>query len=251
MSTIVSKRSWVLVTILFLFILCFHGCGKDKSPTASQETFLFTITTGSSSSDVNLADFTKYTIEGEETVKLSDLVDTTVLTEPHNFAYRLIGSDGFYAHIKGSPDNTWDHIQNGYIILSAMAVSFDPSLGIINRYNIKGVAELKILRKIDFVTLADSLIQFIVDELPRVSFQDSLNAVALGELIPPDVVSSPSLLVYELVAVDGYSVTLTYQQIQEGFYVIEQDRVLYTNPEIQCAMKIRKLNRIVARYPKD
>jgi len=251
MSTIVSKRSWILVTIIFSFILCFPGCGKDKSPTESQETYLFTITTGSSSSEVNLDEFPKYMIEEENAVKLSELVDTTVLTEPHNFAYRLIGSDGFYAHIKGNPDNTWDHMQNGYIILSTMAVSFDPSLGIINRYNIKDVAELKILRKIDFVTPADSLIQFIVDELLRVSFQDSLNAVALSELIPRDVVSSPSLLVYELVAVDDYSVTLTYQQVQEGFYVIEQDRVLYSNPEIQGAMKVKMLNRLIARYPKD
>ena len=97
---------------------------------------------------MNLADLTVYTIEEQQAVKISDLVDTSVVTEPVNHAYRLIGSDGFYANIKGNPDNTWEHIQNGYIVLSTMGVTFDATLELINRYNIKNAAELKILRKI-------------------------------------------------------------------------------------------------------
>jgi hypothetical protein len=238
---------------MFAFICVFclipAGCGKDKSPTTSGATYPFKVTIDTVSSDINLGTLPITTIENEKTIKISDLVDTETITEPDNYAYRLIGSDGFYAHSKGSPDNTWSHIQKGSIILSTMAVSLDPTLGLANRYNVKGVAEMKILRKIDFVSPSDSLFQNIVAELLAVTFQDSLKTVTLASIIPDGVLASPTTLNYQLIASDNYSVTLTWQQVQEGYYVPGQDRVLYSNPNNPGNMKVTKLNRMVARNP--
>ncbi len=238
-------RCNMFLAVPFLVLILFAGCGKDTSPAGAKETYPFTVTFDTNSSVVNLDELTKYTIENEETVKLSELVDTSIVTEPYNYAYRLIGEDGFYANIKGSPDNTWEHIQAGFIVLSKMSVSFDPSLELISRYNIKDVAEMKILRKIDFVTPADSLIQFVVDDMPRETFEDSLTGIALTEFVPSDIVNDPAAYSYSTVEADAYSQTITYGQLREGFYVIEQNRVLYTDADISSKFKIRLLNRIV------
>lgn len=237
---------FILICVLWFGMA---GCGEDKSPTSHSETYLFKITLDPTSTEINLGTLPTYTLENEKAVRISELVDTNTITEPDNFAYRLVGSDGFYAHSKGNPDNTWSHIQKGYIILSTMKVLFDSDLGILSRYNIKDASEMKILRKIDFVTPSDSLIQNIVDELPHVVFQDSLNAVALEKLFPADAVDDPSTLTYQLIAYDDYSVTLAWEQVLEGFYVIDQDRVLYSNPDNPGKMKVTKLNRLVAQKP--
>jgi hypothetical protein len=246
MLTVSKVRCNILLAVSFSVLVLFTGCSDDKSPTKAKETYQFTVVFGTSSSVVELNDLTKYTIENLEAVKLSDLVDTTLVTEPDNYTYRIIGTDGFYANVKGSPDNTWEHIQDGYILLSTMAVSFDPSLELISRYNIKDAAEMKILRKIDFITPADSLIQYVVDDMTQVAFEDTLTGVALTEFIPSEVISDPAAFSYSLIAVDDYSQTMTYGQLLEGYYVIEEDRVLYTNPDISGKLKIKMLNRIAA-----
>jgi len=239
-------RCNLFLAVSFLVLILFTGCGEDTSPAGAKETYPFTVTFGTNSSVVSLSELTKYTIENQEAVKLSELVDTSIVTEPDNYAYRLIGEDGFYANIKGSPDNTWNHIQAGYIVLSTMNVSFDPSLELISRYNIKEASEMKILRKIDFITPADSLIQFVIDDMTQVTFEDSLTGISLTEFVPSDIVNDPAAYSYSLVAVDDFSQTITYEQVQEGYYVIEENRVLYANADISSEFKIKLLNRIVA-----
>jgi len=246
MQFLSKKISVIAVIIPFFAVVFLTGCGEDTSPTGAKETYPFTVTFGTHSPVVNLGELTKYTIENEETVKLSELVDTSIVTESCNYAYRLIGEDGFFANSKGSPDNTWEHIQAGYIVLSTMSVSFDPSLELINRYNIKDVAEMAILRKIDFITPADSLIQFVIDDLTTEAFEDSLTGISLTEFIPSDVLGKPSSYSYNLVAADNFSQTITYEQLLEGYYVLEEDRVLYKNIEISNKCKIKQLNRIIA-----
>lgn len=251
MSKIFLKGRVFPLILGLIAIMIYTGCSDDESPTGSVDTYDFTVTYGSSSSLLNLADLHVYTIEEQQAVKISDLVDTSVITEPVNHAYRIIGSDGFYANVKGTPDNTWEHIQNGYIVLSTMGVTFDSTLELINRYNIKDAAELKILRKIDFITPADSLIQHIADEMPSSAYEDSLTGIALNTFISEESVSSPVSYDYELVAADDYSITVTYEQFQKGIYVIEKDRVYYTDPEIDGSLKIKQLNRIIAKTPSD
>lgn len=251
MSKIFLKSTVIPLTIGLIVMTIYTGCSDDKSPTGTGDTFDFIVTYGSSSYLLNLGDVPVHSIEDQQAVKISDLVDTTVITEPFNHAYRIVGSDGFYANVKGSPDNTWEHIQNGYILLSTMGVTFDAKLELINRYKIKDVAEIRILRKIDFITPADSLIQHIVDEMPSSAFEDSLTGVALTVFISEESLNTPESYDYELVAADDYSQTVTYEQLQKGVYVIEQDRVQYTDPEIDGSLKIKQLNRIIAQNPSE
>ena len=140
-SMVFLRKRFGCIFAITVILGCFDGCGEDKSPTTNGENLPFKVTFGGESTEVNLADYPKQTIEGEEVVSLADLVDTTKVAHPFNYGYRIIGEDGFYAHMKGNDDNTWEHIQSGYIILSSMKGNFDPSLGLINRYNIKNAAE--------------------------------------------------------------------------------------------------------------
>ena len=240
-----------MIICLIGSMICFWGCGSDESPSGAGETYDFTITYPQSSATVNLSDYTPQTIEGEKAILMSDLVNADVITEPYNFAYRLIGSDGFYANIKGSPDNTWDHLQGGNIILSTMNASFDPSLNLISRYAIKDVDELQILRKIDVITPSDSLIQHVVQAMTTTVFQDSLTAIPLIDFLPTEILPSPSSLSYTLVAADDYALVLSFEQFEKGYYVIESDRILYSDPDILGSMKIKKLNHIGAQPVTD
>ena len=248
----VSKQSFIVfIAVSSIALVYFVGCGEDKSPTRSEETYSLTVTFESSSKVVNLDDLGKHTIDGEEAVMLADLVDTSIVIYPQNYAYRIIGEDGFYAHMKGNPDNTWEQLLSGYIILSQMLVYFDPSLELPGRYNIKDAAEIKILRKVDFVTPADSLIQFIVDEMTATAFEDTLTGIALTEFAAQNIEGDLSVYLYDLVAADEYTKTINYEQLLEGYFIVEDDRVLYTNSEIPSNSKIKHLNRIVAFNPLD
>ena len=231
---LVLKNIFTVFSPLSIFVISlFTGCGGDKSPVESQEpSYFITVKYGSSSIEVNLDELNRHNIDGVEAVKLSDLIDTSIVTESHNHAYRIIGKDGFYAHMKGNPDNTWEQLQWGYILLPTMRVSFDPSLELQGSYNIKDMVEMKILRKVDLVTPADSLIQFIIEDMTQTAFKDSLTGIKLTEFIPSDIVDDPRAFSYDLIAADEYSVTISYEQLLEGYYVIEYDRVLYSNPEI-------------------
>ncbi len=240
------QRVWFSLSIISAFVIIFTGCGDDKSPTGSSDTYLFTVSSDINSKTVDLADLEPLLIENQEAVSIADLVDTNTYSEPSNYAYRLVGSDGFYANVKGTPDNTYEHIQGGYIVLSTMSVTFAASLDIINRYNIKDVAELKILRKINFVTPADSLIQYVIADLEKVTFQDSLDAVPLTAFLPQDTLVTPSTFSYELATADDYSKTITYEELQQGYYVIDEDKVLYSNPDIEGSKTVKELNSITA-----
>lgn len=246
------KKNHVLLTAgLFIVLMILSGCSDDKNPTKSQTTYPLIITFHSNSSEIDLNDFTSYTIEGTKAVLLSDLVDTSLVAYPHNYAYRIIGEDGFYAHSKGNPDNIWDHLLAGYLLLPSMNTTFDTSLGLPSRYNIKETAEMKIIRKIDVITPADSLMQFIVDEMTHTAFEDTLTGIALVDFIPSELVSNLSVYKYDLIAADDFTKTLSYDQLLKGYYVIENDRVLYTDPEISSDMKIRNLNRLIIFNPLD
>jgi len=250
--TFVSKKGLILfLTVFSTALISVIGCGSDKSPTKDNETYSFTITFGSSSIEIDAGELTRHTIDGVEGVLLSDIADTFILTEPQNHAYRLIGDDGFYAHIKGNPDNTCEHIQSGYFILSTMRIFFDPVLELPGRYNIKNAVEMKILRKIDIITPADSLVQFIIEEMTTTAFDDSLTAVKLTEFITPDITDNPSAYSYELIANDDYTRTISFDQFREGYYVIEYDRVLYSIADISSELKIKQLNRITVLTPEE
>ena len=250
--TFVSKKGLILFLAMFSTVLIsVIGCGSDKSPTRDNESYSFTLTFGSSSIEIDAGKLTRHTIDGVEGVLLSDLANTFALTEPQNHAYRLIGDDGFYAHIKGNPDNTWEQIQSGYLLLSNMRIFFEPVLGLPGRYNIKNAVEMKILRKIDIITPADSLVQFIVGEMTTTAFEDSLTAVKLTEFITPDITDNLSSYSYELIASDDYTRTIGFDQLREGYYVIEYDRVLYSIADISSELKIKQLNRIAVLIPED
>ena len=252
MSLVLQKNFSVLFTLFFVVLLLFTGCGDDKSPVEPQETsYSIIVTHGSSSKDVNLSDLSMHIIDGEEAVNLSDIVNTLNVTDPHNNAYRIIGSDGFYAHMKGNADNIWEHFQSGYILLYTMRVFFDPSLEITGRYNIKDVAEIKIIRKIDLITPADSLIQFITDEMTQTAFEDTLTGIKLTEFVSSDIVGDPRAFLYDLVAADEYTKTINYDQLMQGYYIINSDRVLYNDSDISSTLKIKHLNRIIIFNPLD
>jgi len=224
MSDVFFRRLLSFFTCLFMVLALVIGCSDDDDDSSTgpgdEVEYPVLVVFKGDSTTVDLGDLPTETIEGEEVVDVIGLVDSTEVVDTINYAYRFIGSDGFCAHIKGDPDNTWEHMHNGYIVLSNMRVMFDPGFGLANRYNVTGVATLEILRKIDFVTPADSLIQYSIDDLTQVPF-NAQTGVKMTDLIPAELIPDPAAYSYQLVASDGYAKTATYAQYNEAYYVIE------------------------------
>ena len=251
-TCLTKKRPSLLLTFSIIVLFCLSGCGKDSSPTQPEtSTHTLKVTFDSATTVLELDDLDTIKIDNLDTIMLTALVDTSVVTEPRNYAYRFVGADGFYAHQKGDPDNTWEQLQGGYLTLSTMKVSFDPSLELLSRYNIKDVQELKIVRKIDLVAPDGAVTQFVIDEMTTAAFEDSLNGIRLTEFVPAAVIADPAAWSYEVTAPDDYSWTIGYEELQTGYYVLEYDRVLYTNPDISGKAKVKYLNRIVAVAPAE
>ncbi len=134
-----------------------------------------------------------------------------------------------------------------------MTSFFDPSLGLPKRYHINDVAEMQILRKIDLVAPSDSTITFLLEEMEafKVPFEDSLTAIPLTEFIPFGIVDNPAEYMYDLIAGDGFTRAISYEQVQMAYYVIERDRILYNDPDMHSELKIWYLNRISIFNPLD
>jgi hypothetical protein len=248
--SVIARMRWFVVAICFgLFV---SGCSVDSDkknpvdPNGEGDTYPITVVFKRESTVVDLADLPVVMIDGAEAVSMLGLVDSTLVADPGNYVFRVVGADGFYAHQKGADDNVWNHIYQGYVILSTMRANFDPSLGLPGRYNVSNMARLEILRKIDFC-YADTLIQYVVDDMTAVPFNEK-TGVPMTDFIPADLITEPSSLAYDLVASDGYAKTANYTQVQAGFYVIEDDQVQYSDSSI-TGLRVKKINKIVAKTP--
>ncbi len=100
----VRKIGWVGIEpfiLILLFSSWISGCSRPIQPKSDSITLELGDVTFIRYFDV----MDKVTFEGAEAIRLADLVDSAITDHPSIYAYRIIGSDGFYAAKKGSPDN--------------------------------------------------------------------------------------------------------------------------------------------------
>jgi hypothetical protein len=214
-----------LVSVVLLLSIAF-GCSRPIKPKSAFIT-------------VNLGDmtFTRYfdlmpkaDFEGDEAILLSDFIDSVVTERPQIYAYRVIGIDGFYARLKGSPDNVWEHMQRGYLKLSNRRAAFDQSLGLEGRYYVKDVAGIELLRKIEikltgdqdltFSLIADMEINVYSD--PADAFYDGRLGIRLADFVDT-LVSTPEDYVYRLVSLGGENRTFSWSELQTGWWIRDLD----------------------------
>lgn len=215
----------VLVSVVLLLSIAF-GCSRPIKPKSA----FITVKLGDMTFTRYFDLMPKANFEGDEAIRLSDFVDSVVTERPQIYAYRVIGTDGFYARLKGSPDNVWEHMQRGYLKLSNRRAAFDQSLGLEGRYYVKDVAGIELLRKIEIKLTGDQDLTFSLTadmEMtaysdPADPFYDGRLGVRLADFVDT-LVSIPEGYVYHLISVNGENTTFSWSELQTGWWIIDLD----------------------------
>ena len=231
MNTVRSRRKGVkiltrviLLALLLFFIAC--GCSRPIKPKSD----FITIKLGNLTFIRYFDIMEKVIFEGDEAIRLSDFVDSTMADYPQIYAYRVIGSDGFYAAKKGSPDNVWEHLQKGYLKLNDRRATFESSLGLSGRYYVKDVASIELLRKIDtkfkeeekpgFSLIVDKHVTTYLDSAD--AFYNGRAGIRLSDFVDT-LTSTPENYAYNLISAQGDEKTFSWLELQTGWWLMGLD----------------------------
>jgi len=244
--------------LCFLWVGCDNGSNPDDGLSVTVSLMGYD-TVPDQSVTCNFDDYTSTTVDGREVVAIPNFITTTLIPKydnktPENpaddidrrpiFGYRLVGSDGFSAHVnKGANDQIWDHMLGGYLAVDTRDACFEASLALPKYYSVKDIEIIEIYRKID-VILPDTSFQMEPAELTQTTFNGEA-AVALTTLLGK--VSSPETFKYNFGAIDNFSKdsTFTYSQMQAGYLLLQSDKLLFS-PDLGGWSKIKNVLKITA-----
>jgi hypothetical protein len=251
MKTVRTKRKNAQIlkrVLLFALVLLFMawGCSRPIKPKSD----FITVELGNLTFVRYFDLMEKVTFEGGEAIRLSDFVDSTMTDYPQIYAYRVIGSDGFYAAQKGSPDNVWEHMQKGYLRLSDRRATFESDLGLAGRYYVKDVVSIELLRKIDtkfeeeeeasFRLIADMHADIYLDSAD--AFYDGRAGIRLSDFVDT-LTSFPENYTYNLISVQGEKKEFSWSEFQTGWWLLDLDLTKFS-PDLGVDSKISHLQTI-------
>jgi hypothetical protein len=233
----------LLFPLLFLCIAC--ACSRPVKPKSE----FITIALGDLTFVRYFDLLDKVTFEGDEVIRLADLIDSTMTDFPQIYAYRVIGSDGFYAAKKGSPDNIWEHIQKGYLKLSDRKATFDRSLGLAGRYYVKDVASIELLRKIDTKFKEEGSSFSLIVDMELAAYLDTAEAFYNGRAgiklpgLIDTLTSTPEEYSYNLVSASGGEKEFSWSEFQTGWWLLDLDLTKFS-PDLGVDSRILHLQTI-------
>lgn len=216
-----------LLPFILLFLCIAFGCSRPVKPKSD----FITIKLGGLTFVKYFDLLEKVIFEGDQAIRLSDFIDSTITDYPQIYAYRVIGSDGFYAATKGSPDNVWDHMQKGYLKLDNRRAVFDPSLDLLGRYYVKDVEAIELLRKIEtrfeeeedftFSLIMDMIVATYLDSTD--SFYDGRPGIKLSDFIIDSLTPAPENYTYTLLSAEGDQRVFSWFELQTGWWLLNLD----------------------------
>lgn len=257
-SALGPARAAAIALALSLSVL--GACGEDDPAAPDTSEYVFVHHEGDST-QVWLDDLDSIEVEGLTAVHLDELVDTTLVPMYEDndevlhdarflYAYRIVGDDGFSASARDYPDNTWDQMPLGYILADTRDVVFpDDVIDLPGAYNVKETRHVRLLRKFDVVA-ADTTAFYELADMPVVqveNFEAQLeDAIALSEFVS-ELIADPAAHSYHITALDGYGTIdpMTWTQLQTGYWLLETQRTIFTDPELTSGRyKLKVLERI-------
>ena len=231
--------------------------------TPQEEQHWLTIYHKDDSLRLRLSDYASIDIDGEAAIRLSELVDTNFIQPfqskggaAHDarrlYAYHFVGADGFSASVnRGYANNIWEHLNIGFIMLRSRNLLFPKAaIDLPGAYNIKDADKLYLRRKIDIV-FPDSTVFVEIGKLAVTTVINTQGvaeaAVAFEEMILA-VLSDPGDYSFTIRAIDGAGPgTLNWQQVRSGYWLLESDRSMFTDPELSTGMyRLSAIERIIA-----
>jgi hypothetical protein len=257
-------RSYLPFLLSIFILVGIFGCSKeDNNPAGSTPSNVsLWIYLDGDSTQVMGDDLPKIDVDGEEAIQLSEFVDTSFVpmfedrdsvlydTRPL-YAYQIIGADGFSpSGSRGYPDNIWQQMTQGYIIISTQRAMFPESLGLAGGYNVRDARYIHIHRKFD-IEWADST-KFV--ELKDVTSVQVTNPDGVLEDALPlkdfvmRTLSNPEEYQYNLRTLDdfGPSADMTWVQFQTGYWLLSSEKTMFTDTTLTGGRyKLKVLEKII------
>ncbi|MBN1885682.1 MAG: hypothetical protein JW876_09205 [Candidatus Krumholzibacteriota bacterium] len=255
----------LLAALAILFVALLAGCSKDDDPVAALPGGFLMVYHEGDSSAVFFADLPSFDVEGLDAILLDAFVDTFLVPPYYDrdqamydsrplYAYRIEGEDGFSASVKGYPDNAWEHLELGYLLVAARQVVFpDDVIDLPGAYNVKDAARVIVLRKFDVVYADTTAVREIADlSVVQVENHDGAleDAVRLSDLVETTIVPDPSTMQYNIVALDGYgpSTPMSWAEFGTGYWLLDSKRTIFTDPDLSTgAYELRVLEQILVQ----
>lgn len=250
-STWFVRSLFCLALTGLIMIGCDNGDDDDDNNNPPAESEYLWVVLDDDSVKMEFDSLPKITIEGEQVIRLNEFV-TTVFVPPYvdndgnphdaraQYGYRIVGEDGFSAHDnRGYPDNTWQHLNYGYVLLATRRAIFpDDSVDLAGAYNVTGMRYIRLYRKFDIVRPADmspdsaSFVELTDVTAVTVTNPDGLpeSALPLADFITR-IVLSPETYQYNMLSLDDFGPTtaMTWAQFQTGYWLLTTARTMFTD----------------------
>lgn len=252
-----KKLKSLLIVLLALVTLFTVGCAKDDddNPLGPENSeYVWVHFEGDSTQmafdDMPVMDVTALgkAMAENDGIWLKDFISTTLIPNATDkdgnayearalYCYRNEGEDGFSASVKGYADNTWDHMNKGYILVDARRVIFpDDLIDLPGAYNTQDVRHIRTFRKFDVIT-SDSTAFTSVDGLALHSVDNGdgvmENAIALSDLVAP-LLADLTGKTFTLTSIDGFTppAALTQEQFITGYWLLDSKKTIFTHAAV-------------------
>ncbi len=232
-------KPFKMLSIIALVGLVILSCSQTRE---EEELGFLIVKLGDFEVVKDFGDMNRFMLGGVEVIRLSDFIRTTPgipLEDTVLYGYRFIsGSDGYYPHQKGVPDNTWDQLPLGYIEVETRDLVWDTTLGLPGKYNVHDAETLKLVRQFWVISDTDT-VQVAIDDCDTVTVEDTLCIPLVSILVAAD--SSFQLdtaAIFTLRAIDGYEKQVTGAQLATGYWNTVSKRIKFV-PDIGSAYRIK------------
>jgi hypothetical protein len=252
-----------LLLVSLFFVVLFLGCAKedDDNPVVTPEAVTLWIYQGNDSTEVAAEGLPTIDVEGQEAIHLSEFISTTLIPPYVDedvsydlrplYCYEIQGEDGFSAHAnRGYANNIWTQLTQGYVVLSTGRAVFPTELGLPGAYNVSDAARILVYRKFDLETPDSTcFVEFYKIESVEVTNHDGNpeQALPLCAFVDSAGFATPENYTYNMRSVDdfGPSVSMTWEQLQTGYWLLESEKTLFTDPTLTGGRyKVKYLQKI-------
>jgi hypothetical protein len=155
------------------------------------------------------------------------------------YTYEIVADDGYSPRQGGNPDLTFAQFQTGYLLPTEKFRTYFPDAAIATAYNVKYALKINLYRTIVVVDDDGNEISF---QTGAFETEDVYHQAGNGQfytdpgfslinLISDYVMENPQNYDFHFTASDDYTATYTWDDLQTAWWLPEQNKAVFLNPD--------------------